>query len=332
MKDVINGMTRAGNNERIFRETFSQKFGVNVLRGKVRLTSTERLVEVSSDESFVSHDRLVLVEIDSGNAAKLLVGEYILLNELIQNASKFCSTYMLVVHFYKNFNPSRTANLLSYLNDKLYAGHGMPFSVLSWPQLNSMICESASVDSLTDSIFANQADQDSIKPFADHLRTNDRMDFPDKLLRARWASTVLPADWSAFHGGMSTLLLFEEMHHSFVHGNFIASTVLGMSFIEHTLAAILYSRGTEEAASMGYTRLVKELAEQQVIDSDAATELIALSSIRNRLIHFRSPSSKESIEMVALQSGTSSLEVWEVDARRVVSVAGAILQRFTASF
>ena len=66
-----------------------------------------------------------LIEIDSGNMAKLLVGQYVLLNEL--HKSRTGKEFFLIVHFYKNYNVQRTLKNLKMINSKLFNNNGINF-------------------------------------------------------------------------------------------------------------------------------------------------------------------------------------------------------------
>lgn len=116
---------KAGDNERKFEQLFNAKSaGVNLL-GKQRFVSGE--VEISVDQSFEHDEKDYLVEIDSGNMAKLLVGQYVLLNQL-RDSKK--AAFFLVVHTYKNYNPMRTVHNLNLVNRGLLGGKGIPFGAI----------------------------------------------------------------------------------------------------------------------------------------------------------------------------------------------------------
>lgn len=116
---------RAGDNERKFEQLFNAKSGGVSLLGKQRFVSGE--VEISVDQSF-RHDGMdYLVEIDSGNMAKLLVGQYVLVNRLRNSKN---AAYFLVVHTYKNYNPMRTVHNLHLVNQELLGGKGIPFGAI----------------------------------------------------------------------------------------------------------------------------------------------------------------------------------------------------------
>lgn len=101
------------------------------LLGKRRFASGG--VQISVDESFESAGIEYLIEVDSGNMAKLLVGQYVLLN--ILHTEQRLKPFFLIVHTYKRYNPLRTVRNLQVVNENLFAGNGMSFGALHVDQL-----------------------------------------------------------------------------------------------------------------------------------------------------------------------------------------------------
>lgn len=129
---------RAGDNERRFRELCARGNGVQLL-GKRRFATGD--VNISVDESLLHKGTEYLVEVDSGNMAKLLVGQYVLLNQLYRPRPH--QPFFLVVHTYGSrgrgegvqsrslsYNPARTVNNLQLVNQQLYGGNGIPFAAV----------------------------------------------------------------------------------------------------------------------------------------------------------------------------------------------------------
>ncbi|MBD3816904.1 MAG: hypothetical protein IE913_10775 [Halothiobacillus sp.] len=123
---------KAGDNELKFEQLFDAKsMGVKLL-GKQRFVSGE--VEISVDQSFEHDGKEYLVEIDSGNMAKLLVGQYVLLNQLCESEKV---AFFLVIHTYKNYNPMRTVHNLNLVNQGLFDGKGIPFGAVHIDSLST---------------------------------------------------------------------------------------------------------------------------------------------------------------------------------------------------
>ena len=118
--------TTAGENERRFERLFRQYAPDTPLLGKQRYSRGE--VEISVDQSFVHNNIESLVEIDSANMAKLLTGQYVLLNQLYP--SNKTSAFYLLVHAYRAYNPKRSTNNLTLVNSEIYGGQGIAFGAV----------------------------------------------------------------------------------------------------------------------------------------------------------------------------------------------------------
>lgn len=122
---------KAGSKEETVFSVLREKVSGLVLSGKRRF-QTEN-VEISTDESFTYNGVNYLVEVDSGNMAKVLVGQYVLINAL-QGPEKERS-FFIVVHTYKKYNPQRTLSNLAFVNQQFFANAGVPYGVI---HLNSL--------------------------------------------------------------------------------------------------------------------------------------------------------------------------------------------------
>lgn len=126
------GRVIAGTNERRFMQIMERALDACLL-GKRRFVAGE--VEISVDTSLEHDGTEYLIEIDSANMAKLLVGQYVLLNQLYAQRSK--RAFFLVVHAYKKYNPARTVCNLELVNQQLYGGKGIEFGAVHFDQLES---------------------------------------------------------------------------------------------------------------------------------------------------------------------------------------------------
>lgn len=117
---------KAGTNEEKFAEIMRQKAPEVTLNGKRRFKSGE--VSISVDQSLEYNGIRYLIEIDSQNIAKLLVGQYVLLNHLYDQEKE--KALFLVVHAYKNYEPHRTIKNLQLINKILYSDKGIPFGAI----------------------------------------------------------------------------------------------------------------------------------------------------------------------------------------------------------
>ena len=154
------------------------------------------------------------------------------------------------------------------------------------------------------------------------LRHEDEACFDDRLLRLEWQASKVPTsqDW-LFHGGLVTKNLFEEARYCFVYGQFLASVLLGLAYIEITLAALSYAAGSNTAARADFSELLKRALNNGALTIQEYEELELIRKKRNAYAHFRKPLDKESIEYRALHQDDMPYDVIEEDARAVMNVA-----------
>lgn len=147
-------MAKAGENEADFRRTFVEKFGAGILNGKrqyeFKFPDYEKVV-TSVDETIALPDgRLILVEVDSGNMAKLLAGHYALLNGLCKADRN--QTLFLVVHYYvdrsnnnKPYTAHRTMKNLHAIQSFAPGTNWLPYNAINMEDMRVVIAESRDI-------------------------------------------------------------------------------------------------------------------------------------------------------------------------------------------
>lgn len=125
--------SKAGDNEADFKKFIRENTDLN-LKGKKSFTGENTYI--SGDEYFEYNGKKVYVEIDSGNMAKLIAGQYILLNIL----GEFDKDSMfLVIHYYANYNYQRTKNVLECVNKNALDNKGIKFIALHINQFKKLV-------------------------------------------------------------------------------------------------------------------------------------------------------------------------------------------------
>lgn len=148
-------MSKAGDNEKAFVNYFSKLYGDNILKGKQVFKSKEDSVEISVDNSIDHLGKQLLIEIDSGNMAKLIAGQYVLLNELYDSKK---DVLFLVIHLYKDgknrqYNPQRTISNLKFINENVYGNKGIKFRVVNKDGLEELCKENKDINSLIQNLY-----------------------------------------------------------------------------------------------------------------------------------------------------------------------------------
>ncbi len=150
----------------------------------------------------------------------------------------------------------------------------------------------------------------------------------DRIARLDWLVSITPPDeiW-VFHGAPITNYLFEEARYSFIYAQFLATVVLGFSFIEHTLAALFYASGRDDLERANISILLKEALNYGWITQDEFDKLEKAKKTRNPITHFRKPLNEDTIEYRSIFSNEHHYEIIEKDARNVLKAVFHLLSK-----
>lgn len=154
----------AGDNEKLFKDLITRKFGGDCLVGKrsfeLKLDGYQKAT-ISVDESILINDKTILIEIDSGNMAKLLAGQYALLNGMYEGNKP--DTLFLVVHYYKDsksgklYRPERTLKNLNAIQHFNPDDNWIPFNAFNIEGFKNIVNKSATLSQLESKLWPNKA-------------------------------------------------------------------------------------------------------------------------------------------------------------------------------
>jgi len=163
------------------------------------------------------------------------------------------------------------------------------------------------------------------------LGNEDEVNFGDRLERLKWLGSIAPENnaW-LFHGGLITKYLFEEARYCFVYGQYLATIILGISFIEYTLAALFYASGRNDLERANITKLLDEARDSLWISDEEFADLDHARKIRNPIVHFRSPSGKETLEYRSVLEDEHPYMLLENDATNVMKTVFHLLGKTSA--
>jgi hypothetical protein len=168
------------------------------------------------------------------------------------------------------------------------------------------------------------------KVASEWLKKEDETGRAGRIERAMWQGERMPQpDVLLFHGGPISKFLFEEMRYSFVYAQFLAAIVLGVSFIEHTLASLFYQFGRNDLEKTSLSTLLKEAVSVGWIDEDDFNRIDHARQIRNAVLHFRKPGDEESIEFRSINLESVPYQVLEEDAKQVLKIALDLFGKFS---
>lgn len=133
-----------------------------------------------------------------------------------------------------------------------------------------------------------------------------------------------------FPGGWIGKYLFEEARYCFVYGQFMAAILLGVAYIEHTLAAMLYAAGHSDLERASLSTLLREAVALGWLDRAEFDNLDRARSMRNPISHFRTPLQENTAEYRVVTQGELPYTILEEDARHTMRVMLHLLARCAA--
>jgi len=98
------------------------------------------------------------------------------------------------------------------------------------------------------------------------------------------------------YGKYPSHYLFEEARYCSVYAQYIASTLLSLAFIEHTLASVLYASGDNDIPKARISDLLVKAKKEGLISESEFDLSDKVRKVRNPISHFRKPNDKINIE------------------------------------
>ncbi|HHT9114041.1 MAG: hypothetical protein HZA47_10515 [Planctomycetes bacterium] len=162
----------------------------------------------------------------------------------------------------------------------------------------------------------------------DWLIQEDMVCFADRAARLDWIAAIMPtAEYLTFPSGLMAKYLFEEARYCFVYGQFLAVIVLGLAFLEKTLASRFFMAGRNDLERASISRLLHEARNKAWLTEDEYEKLERIRLARNPVAHFRAPLAEDSIEFRALGKENHPYSVIEQDSRDVIEAVMHMLGR-----
>jgi len=152
----------------------------------------------------------------------------------------------------------------------------------------------------------------------------------DRIVRINWLACQMPsAEYLTFPGGLIAKYLFEEARYCFVYGQFLAPIVLGLAFIEQSLAAMFYGSGRDDLERANINVLLREARDAGWIRNDEFDALERARRMRNPVTHFRRPLHRETVEHRAVAESEYRYNIIEQDSRHIITVVMNMLAKNT---
>ena len=151
----------------------------------------------------------------------------------------------------------------------------------------------------------------------------------DRVTRLEWLAANYPSHDTGFmlHGGWLSHQLLEEARYCFAYGQFLATAILGVAFIERVFAAQFYAAGRDDLERAGALDLLSEALKNGWISQEEFQRFDRVRRLRNSIVHFRRPLASETLEHRAVQEDAHPDELVQGDAQEILSGVFRMLQK-----
>ena len=158
------------------------------------------------------------------------------------------------------------------------------------------------------------------------LNNEDKVEREARLERLRWLASLMPnVEWMLYGTGPISKYLFDEARYCFAYGQYLGSIILGLAFLEVSLAGAFYAAGRNDLEHAGIATLSKEALNYGWLSQADYDAIEQVRDYRNPITHFRPPGQDERIEARAFHQGDYAYEVIERDAHKVMQTVFHLL-------
>ena len=134
------------------------------------------------------------------------------------------------------------------------------------------------------------------------IARQDIVSRPERIARLEWLAENYPSSDVGFilYGGRLSLRLLEEAKYCFAYGQFLATAILGVAFIERVVAARFYAAGRDDLERAGGLDLLREALRSGWISREEFDRFDRVRHLRNPIVHFGRPLAPDTIERRAV--------------------------------
>lgn len=155
-------------------------------------------------------------------------------------------------------------------------------------------------------------------------------DWEGWISRQKWVEHHRPQyeEGFFFGGGTMVAYLLQEAIITFIYGQFLATNILAISFIEQVLTSQLHMLEVENADQYTLGQTIPKAREMGLITESEETELYALNKRRIPVVHFKDINDDVQLDRRVMNTWELPEEIVEEDAKQALSGMFMILQRF----
>ena len=124
-----------------------------------------------------------------------------------------------------------------------------------------------------------------------------------------------------------TINLFEAASYCFVNGQFLGAMVMGLSYIEHTIAGLFAAAGRKELENAGVEVLAREAMSLALLKQSDFDIVKEATKKRDAKFTVRRSVDFHEAENPIIEENEEDSAVYEEDGRRVMSVVVRLLEK-----
>jgi hypothetical protein len=130
-----------------------------------------------------------------------------------------------------------------------------------------------------------------------------------------------------FHGAPISAIAFEEARQAYLHGLFVACTVMCQICLEHMLAGLFRMAGRDDLDRATYERLLREARDQSFLSEEEFRLFDRLRSLRNPYAHPRAPAGEGSLLRRMISADTAIEDLAVEDAQLAITALLRLCRR-----
>lgn len=165
-------------------------------------------------------------------------------------------------------------------------------------------------------------------PYAHSIFGKELMSGSERFRRLAWlAKKIHVEDLYQIQDRVYSKSLFNEISECYVNGQFIATIVLGFSFIEREIAGRLSSVGDKEAKKGRSEELIKSAHAKGWLTESEKNRLNDLRDLRNPIVHFRESLDCSHPDLAATLKAKTTPEYLEENAQLILEATIHVLNK-----
>jgi len=158
----------------------------------------------------------------------------------------------------------------------------------------------------------------------------DKICRSDRIYRLKWIIKEYPAIYFEKHSGdRKSKYLFEEARYCFVYAQFIAATMLSLSYIENMLGSYLFAIDEIRNDKIRSIDLLKKARSLGILFEEEYELFNKIRRIRNPLVHYRKYGREDDFNQRALKERKHPYEILEKDSKMALKAVFRLLEKFS---